>query len=89
MERCAEGVRNPDDALKRKLLLFLKKKKQKDFLPFSGPGTAGVPEGSSHALGSRHQCIAGAGPPSLMLRKLKASGTQAIEIRVRAQKAST
>jgi len=44
MERCAEGVRNPDDALKRKLLLFLKKKKQKDFLPFSGPGTArGIP----------------------------------------------
>jgi len=30
--------------LKRKSLLFLKKKKQKDFLPFSGPGaTLGTP----------------------------------------------
>jgi len=31
---------HPDDVLKRKILLFLKKKKQKDFLSFSGPGTA-------------------------------------------------
>jgi len=35
-----EGVINPDDILKRKPLLFLKKKKQKDFFPFSGPGIA-------------------------------------------------
>jgi len=31
---------NPDDVLKRKFLLFLKKKKQKDFSPFPGPGAA-------------------------------------------------
>jgi len=31
---------NPDEGLKRKLLLFLKKKKQKDVSPFSGPGAA-------------------------------------------------
>jgi len=29
--------------LKRKNLLFLKKKKQKDFLPFSGPGAVRAP----------------------------------------------
>jgi len=31
---------NPDDVLKRKGLLFLKKKKQKDFFPFSGADAA-------------------------------------------------
>jgi len=34
---------NPDDVWKRKFLLFLKKKKQKDFSLFSGPGGAQRP----------------------------------------------
>jgi len=31
---------NPDEGLKRKTLLFLKKEKQKDFSSFSGPTAA-------------------------------------------------
>ncbi len=35
---CLENVMHFDEVSERRRLLFLKKKKQKDFSPFSGPG---------------------------------------------------